>query len=119
MSLPDDDLEQEGTTRDWRFPRISGINNVIEWGLSGNQLEEVSVQRCKDALKKHEGILSHLGLSVDIGHRIQSHWCKRDHSIVVEKAMIGSNSINCNWNCEDPRPSLDLRLGLEEIQEHL
>jgi hypothetical protein len=40
-------------------------------------------------------------------------------SIVVEKAMVGSNSINFDWNCEDPRPSLDLRLGLEEIQEHL
>jgi hypothetical protein len=44
-----------------------------KWGLSGHQLEELSVQRCKDALKKHEGILSHLGLSVDIGRCIQSH----------------------------------------------
>jgi hypothetical protein len=73
MSFHDDDLEQAGATRDGRFLRISGINNVLEWGLSGDQLEELSVQRCKDALKKHKGILSHLGLSVDIVRRIQSH----------------------------------------------
>jgi hypothetical protein len=31
MSFPDDDLEQEGATRDWRFLKISGINDVIEY----------------------------------------------------------------------------------------
>jgi hypothetical protein len=73
MSLPDDEFEQEGATRDWRFLRISGIHDMIELGLSGDQLEELSAQGSKDALKQHEGILSHLGLSVAIGCRIQSH----------------------------------------------
>jgi hypothetical protein len=34
MSFTDDDLEQEGATRDCRFLRISGINDVIEWGFT-------------------------------------------------------------------------------------
>jgi hypothetical protein len=72
MSFPADDLEQEGATRDWRFLIIPGINDVIEWGLSSHLRNSVS-KEAKNALKKHEGILSHLGLSVGIGGRIQSH----------------------------------------------
>jgi hypothetical protein len=44
MSLPDDDLEQEGATRNWGFLTISGISDVIEWGLSGDLLEELSAR---------------------------------------------------------------------------